>query len=151
MPQGQSGTVFRGTRTALPRNRLAIDHAGNLYSRGVQLCLVHIQDPGGPLCHRLLSPIPSDRTSVDLPFFNVFGTRLSWAAVALLGFIFLPLTTLVHAGMVNTGQPTAGINLLLLIVAVVADLGGNAVDRFSADLYGLPGDPISSYLLEVAF
>jgi len=53
--------------------------------------------------------------------------------------------------MVNTGQPTAGINLLLLIVAVVADLGGNAVDRFSADLYGLPGDPISSYLLEVAF
>jgi hypothetical protein len=42
----------------------------------------------------------------------------------LLGFLFLPLTTLVYAWIVNTGQPTAGINLLFLIIAVVADLGG---------------------------
>jgi hypothetical protein len=42
----------------------------------------------------------------------------------LLGFIFLPLTTLVYAWIVNTGQPTAGINLLFLIIAVVVDLGG---------------------------
>jgi len=42
----------------------------------------------------------------------------------LLGFIFLPLTTLAYAWMVNTGQPTAGINLLILVVAVVIDLGG---------------------------
>jgi len=26
--------------------------------------------------------------------------------------------------MVNTGQPTAGINLIILIVAVIIDLGG---------------------------
>jgi len=42
----------------------------------------------------------------------------------LLGFLFLPLTTLVYAWMVNTRQPVAGINLLILIVAVVIDLGG---------------------------
>lgn len=42
----------------------------------------------------------------------------------LLGFIFLPLTTLAYAWMANTGQPTTGINLLILIIAVVVDLGG---------------------------
>jgi predicted MFS family arabinose efflux permease len=42
----------------------------------------------------------------------------------LLGFIFLPLTTLVYAWMVNNGQPTTGLNLIILIVAVVIDVGG---------------------------
>jgi hypothetical protein len=42
----------------------------------------------------------------------------------LLGFLFLPLTTLAYAWMANTGQPTAGVNLLILIIAVVIDLGG---------------------------
>jgi hypothetical protein len=42
----------------------------------------------------------------------------------LLGFLFLPLTTLVYAWMVNTGQLIAGVNLLILIIAVVIDLGG---------------------------
>jgi hypothetical protein len=41
-----------------------------------------------------------------------------------LGFLFLPLTTLAYAWMVNTRQPIVGINLLILIVAVVIDLGG---------------------------
>jgi hypothetical protein len=42
----------------------------------------------------------------------------------LIGFIFVPLTTLVYAWMVNTGQPIAGINLIILVIAVVVDLGG---------------------------
>lgn len=42
----------------------------------------------------------------------------------LIGFLFLPLTTLVYAWMANNGQPTVGINLLILIIAVVIDLGG---------------------------
>ena len=41
-----------------------------------------------------------------------------------LGFIFLPLTTLAYAWMMNTRQPIAGINLVILIIAVVVDLGG---------------------------
>jgi hypothetical protein len=44
--------------------------------------------------------------------------------VPLLGFLLLPLTTLVYAWMANTGQPTAGINLLILIIAVIIDVGG---------------------------
>ena len=42
----------------------------------------------------------------------------------LLGFLFLPLTTLVYAWIVNTRQPLAGINLVFIVVAVVIDLGG---------------------------
>jgi uncharacterized oligopeptide transporter (OPT) family protein len=42
----------------------------------------------------------------------------------LLGFLFLPLTTLVYAWMANSHQPIAGVTLLILIVAVVIDLGG---------------------------
>ena len=42
----------------------------------------------------------------------------------ILGFIFLPLTTLAYAWMVNNGQPVQGINLLILVVAVVIDVGG---------------------------
>jgi hypothetical protein len=42
----------------------------------------------------------------------------------LLGFLFLPLTTLAFAWMTNTRQPIAGVNLVILVVAVVIDLGG---------------------------
>ncbi len=44
--------------------------------------------------------------------------------IPVLGFLFLPLTTLAYAWMVNTGQPTAGVNLLILLIAVIIDLGG---------------------------
>ena len=45
-------------------------------------------------------------------------------ALLLLGFLFLPLTTLAYAWITNTRQPIAGFNLVILIVAVVIDLGG---------------------------
>jgi hypothetical protein len=41
----------------------------------------------------------------------------------LVGFLFLPLTTLAYAWMANTGRPTTGVNLIILVVAVVIDLG----------------------------
>ena len=44
--------------------------------------------------------------------------------VPVLGFIFLPLTTLVYAWMVNSHQAMEGINLIYLLVAVIIDLGG---------------------------
>jgi hypothetical protein len=44
--------------------------------------------------------------------------------IPLLGFIFLPLTTIVYAWMVNSHMAIAGTNLLILIVAVVIDAGG---------------------------
>jgi hypothetical protein len=42
----------------------------------------------------------------------------------LLGFLFLPLTTLAYAWMVNSKLPLEGVNLLILLVAVVIDVGG---------------------------
>jgi len=44
--------------------------------------------------------------------------------VPLIGFFFLPLTTLAYAWMVNNHRPMEGVNLIILIVAVVIDLGG---------------------------
>jgi hypothetical protein len=44
--------------------------------------------------------------------------------VPLIGFLFLPLTTIVYAWEVNSGMPLAGINLLWLLLAVIFDLGG---------------------------
>jgi uncharacterized oligopeptide transporter (OPT) family protein len=44
--------------------------------------------------------------------------------IPLLGFFFLPVTTIVYAWLVNTNSPIAGINVLFLIVAVLIDAGG---------------------------
>ena len=42
----------------------------------------------------------------------------------ILGFIFLPFTTLVYAWMVNSAMPLEGINVLFLVVSVLIDVGG---------------------------
>jgi len=44
--------------------------------------------------------------------------------IPLLGFLFLPLTTIVYAWMVNSRMALEGINLVFLIIAVIIDLGG---------------------------
>jgi len=44
--------------------------------------------------------------------------------IPLLGFIFLPLTTLVYAWEINNHMPLEGVNLLWLLIAVIFDLGG---------------------------
>ena len=55
-------------------------------------------------------------TYLDRPYHNNL-------IVLILGFIFLPLTTLVYAWMFNSGIPVAGINILYLLVAAILDLG----------------------------
>ncbi len=44
--------------------------------------------------------------------------------VPLLGFFFLPLTTIVYAWEMHNRMPMEGINLLWLLIAVVIDMGG---------------------------
>jgi hypothetical protein len=44
--------------------------------------------------------------------------------IPLLGFFFLPVTTIIYAWLVNTKSPLEGINLLYLIVAAPIDAGG---------------------------
>jgi len=41
-----------------------------------------------------------------------------------LGFLFLPLTTLAYAWIVNSHQAIEGFNLVILIIAVLIDAGG---------------------------
>ena len=59
-------------------------------------------------------------------FFSNYLQRAFHAGLflPLLGFIFVPLTTLVYAWEINSGMPTEGINLLWLLIAVIVDLGG---------------------------
>lgn len=45
--------------------------------------------------------------------------------IPLLGFIFLPITTIVYAWLVNNGYTITGVNAIILIVAVLLDLGSH--------------------------
>jgi hypothetical protein len=57
-------------------------------------------------------------------FTNYLERAYHGLLVPLLGFLFLPLTTIVYAWLVNSRLPLEGINLLYLILAVVIDAGG---------------------------
>jgi len=57
-------------------------------------------------------------------FSNYLERAYHGLIVPLLGFLFLPLTTLSYAWMHNTHRPMEGINLIVLVVAVIIDLGG---------------------------
>jgi hypothetical protein len=56
-------------------------------------------------------------------FSNYLQRAYHGLLLPLVGFLFLPLTTLAYAWMANTGRPTTGVNLIILVVAVVIDLG----------------------------
>ena len=43
--------------------------------------------------------------------------------ILILGFLFLPFTTLVYAWLVNSALPIAGVNILWLVIAAIVDLG----------------------------
>jgi len=57
-------------------------------------------------------------------FSNYLDRAYHGLLVPLLGFIFLPVTTIVYAWLVNTHRPLDGVNLLILIIAVIVDAGG---------------------------
>jgi hypothetical protein len=77
-------------------------------------------------CLLLILFVAFPRVALVLLF--LFSTYLQRAyhglLLPVLGFIFLPLTTLVYAWMMNTGQPVAGLNLIILLIAVVIDVAG---------------------------
>jgi hypothetical protein len=57
-------------------------------------------------------------------FSNFLQRAYHGLIVPLLGFLFLPLTTVVYAWLINRRLPIEGINLLFLIIAVIIDVGG---------------------------
>jgi hypothetical protein len=77
-------------------------------------------------CLLLIVVVAFPRVILALMFFlsNYLQRAYHGLLVILLGFIFLPLTTLVYAWMVNNNMAVAGPNLLILIIAAVIDAGG---------------------------
>jgi uncharacterized oligopeptide transporter (OPT) family protein len=58
-------------------------------------------------------------------FSNYLDRAYHGLVIPLLGFIFLPITTIVYAWMVNSNLPIQGFNLVILIVAVLLDAGSH--------------------------
>jgi hypothetical protein len=56
-------------------------------------------------------------------FTNYLSAAYHSALVPLLGFLFLPVTTLAYAWLINAHMPMEGFNLGLLILAVIIDVG----------------------------
>ncbi|MBL8219752.1 MAG: hypothetical protein JNL62_11005 [Bryobacterales bacterium] len=44
--------------------------------------------------------------------------------IPMLGFVLLPVTTLVYAWLMNSQMPMQGFNIFLLVIAVLIDAGG---------------------------
>jgi uncharacterized oligopeptide transporter (OPT) family protein len=78
-------------------------------------------------CLFLILILAFPRLGLLLLFFFTHYLDRAFSSILLLilGFIFLPITTLVYAWMVNSHLPVAGVNLLFLILAAVIDLGGH--------------------------
>jgi len=58
-------------------------------------------------------------------FSNMLDRAYHGLIIPLLGFIFLPITTIVYAWMVTSNLPMQGFNLLILVVAVLLDAGSH--------------------------
>jgi hypothetical protein len=77
-------------------------------------------------CLLLIVVLAFPRVILALLFF--FSSYIEHAyhglLLPLLGFLFLPLTTLAYAWMMNNHRPLEGTNLLILVIAAVIDAGG---------------------------
>jgi uncharacterized membrane protein YkvI len=76
-------------------------------------------------CLLALLMVAFPRVAILLLYFfsNFFVRPFHSILLLLLGFLFLPLTTVVYAWLVNAGYPISGVYLIVLIVAVLADIG----------------------------
>ncbi len=76
-------------------------------------------------CLLLIVILAFPRLAIALLFLFSHYLDRAFQSVLLLiaGFIFLPLTTLAYAWMINSGLPVQGINLLWLLLAALIDLG----------------------------
>jgi hypothetical protein len=64
-------------------------------------------------------------------FSNYLGRAYHGLLVPVLGFLFLPLTTIVYAWLVNTNTPLSGVYAFVLIAAVLLDVGAVGGGHYS--------------------
>lgn len=64
-------------------------------------------------------------------FSNYLQAAYTGLLIPLLGFLFMPFTTLAYAWAINSTGQVAGIQLVVVVVAVLIDLGviGGSADR----------------------
>ncbi len=76
-------------------------------------------------CLLLLLTLAFPRLAILVLFFltSFFERAYHSLLLLVLGFVFLPLTTIVYAWVVNGQHPLAGIYLVAVIVSVLVDLG----------------------------
>jgi hypothetical protein len=77
-------------------------------------------------CLLLILVLAFPRVVLAVLFFftNYLDRAYHGLLLPLVGFIFVPLTTLVYAWMVNTNRPMDTTSLVILVLAVIIDLGG---------------------------
>jgi len=77
-------------------------------------------------CILVLLVVAFPRVVLAVLFFltNYLDRAYHGILIPLLGFIFLPLTTLAYAWMVNNHMALEGTNLVIIIIAVIIDIGG---------------------------
>ncbi|HVT95218.1 MAG TPA: hypothetical protein VHD76_20360 [Bryobacteraceae bacterium] len=78
-------------------------------------------------CPLLLLLVFGPRVVLALLFFltSYISHAYHGLLLPLLGFIFLPWTTLAYAWIVNNGHSVNGIYLIVLVVTVIVDLGAH--------------------------
>lgn len=54
---------------------------------------------------------------------NFLGRAYHGLLIPVLGFLFLPLTTLVYAWILNSGGSAQGVYLIAIIICIMVDLG----------------------------
>jgi hypothetical protein len=64
-------------------------------------------------------------------FSSILDRAYHGMVIPLLGFFFLPITTIVYAWMASQGMPMDGFNLAILIVAVLLDAGSHGTSARS--------------------
>jgi hypothetical protein len=59
-------------------------------------------------------------------FSNILERAYHGLLIPVLGFLFLPITTIAYAWMKNAGMPIEGVNLLIVVIAVLLDAGSHS-------------------------
>ena len=78
-----------------------------------------------PCCLILLVALLGPRVAIVLIalFTEYFERPFDGLLVPFLGFLFLPFTTLAYAWAINTRGEVAGVQAVVVIIAVLADVG----------------------------
>ena len=77
-------------------------------------------------CLLLIFVVMFPRITLLLTFLlsNYLERAYAGLLIPILGFVFLPISTLVYAWLINNSMPLQGFNVFLLVIAVLIDAGG---------------------------